>query len=259
MIISVVSVLFSLCVVGAAIFFAMKMSGGGMGMGAMGGGGMNAKIEEMNRALFSRTGYRHAAIYEQPIEAQLAMSAEQTKNPMRPIHLVRPVPQLNTQLHFHQATETTATGVAYSASWSIPMRPAFGLHLVDKKLMGIGAAAKGFMSSTTRTITPAYPTEVTMAIPALGDRFKLYASDPARAMNLLMQPDVQQLLTSLKSVDLRVSEGDIMLNDPMMENLHPPGGPMALASMPAAQMGDFMAGAHDRIAQLLVAVASKVG
>lgn len=241
---TIIPILFVVFAIVASFIFASKR------------GGMGAKVEEMNRELFSRTGYRHAAIHEQPLEAQLAFSAAHAQ---KPLHLIRPLPQLNTQLHFRQETKAQGARTLLSASWSVPLRPAFGFHLIDKKLMGARAVAKNVMTSMHRTVCPAFPTEVTVAIPALGDRFKLFATDPARAMSVLMQPDVQQLVMAMKSVELLVSEGDISLNDPMMENLHPPGGPMALAGMQPAQMGEFMAGAHDRAAQLLVAVASKVG
>lgn len=234
-----------LLVVGAVGYFISKDSVGAA-QAMMGG---PAAIDDTNRLLFEATGYQHAACQGQPMAAQLDYSRERSKDPMAGVHLVRDAQGVT--LHFKTSVTMAAMGVLYAAQWFGESRPSFGFHLIDAKLLGAAGRKAAQAQGYERDIRPAYDNEVAITAPALASRFKLFTTDPARALGWLGQPDVQQRLGALHSVDLLVEAERITLNDPMMDNLRAGGSTAQMLAQTPQQRADYMVTVHQNIAGLI--------
>ena len=242
-----------LLVVGAVGYFISKNQVGAA-QAMMGG---PAAIDDSNRLLFEATGYEHAACQGQPMEAQLEYSRERTKDPMAGVHLIRDAQGLT--LHFKTSVTMAAMGVQYAAQWFGECRPSFGLHLIDAKLLGAEGRKAARAQGYERDLQPAYDSEVAISIPVLASRFKLFTTDPARALAWLQQPDVQQRLGALHSVDLLVQAERITLNDPMMDNLRAGGSTAQMLAQTPQQRGEYMVTVHQNVAGLLHSAAGATG
>lgn len=234
-----------LLVVGAVGYFISKNSVGAA-QAMMGG---PAAIDDTNRMLFEATGYQHAECQGQPMEAQLNYSRQRSKDPMAGVHLIRDAQGLT--LHFKTSVTMAAMGVLYAAQWFGECRPSFGLHLIDGKLLGSEGRKAARAQGYERDIQPAYDNEVAITVPALAARFKLFTTDPVRALAWLGQPDVQQRLAALHSVDLLVQAERITLNDPMMDNLRAGGSTAQMLAQTPQQRGEYMVTVHQNVAGLL--------
>lgn len=236
-------------------FFLSKRSGAmAAAMGQQMSGGAQA-VDEANRALFDATGYEHAAIQGQPMDAQLAYSRTQANDPMKGVHFVRNKEGL--PVHFRTSVKRAGASVAYETRWYAECGPTFGLHLIDKSLLGAEGKARAKAFGIIREIEQAYPQEVTLDAQR-AQRFRLFSTDPARAQAWIASPDAASALSQLSSVDLLVSPQGISLNDPMMDNLRPPGsdgGAAAMLSQTPAQRNAHTIAVHQAAANLLLSVA----
>jgi hypothetical protein len=236
-----------LLVVGVVGYVLSKRSGAAaqsMGQSMMGGA---EAMDAANRRLFEMTGYTHAACPGQPMEAQLEYSRRSASDPMAGVHFVRDAQGL--PVHYKTSVSHTLTGVAYAAEWFGQCQTSFGLHLIDAKLLGAEAEKANRTQGYERKIEPAYD-EVAIAVPAFGNRFRLFTTDPGKAQQWLQQPDTQQRLMALHSVELLAAPNGITLNDPMMDNLRS-GSPAQMMAQTPAQHFEVSLAVHQNVAGLL--------
>jgi len=203
---------------------------------AMHGGNLRATV----RDTFERTGFRHAALPDAPLEAQVDHSMAQLGVIETKTHLIRV--RDGVTLHFEQHAHAAGAGSRISARWWTPARAAFGLHIADRRLSSVKQKLNNVFTELVREFEPLFDTELSLDHPKLNERFRVWTDDPARAKAALSDPQLYGALLALPLVDLATLESQISLNDPLMENLK---------ASPGVNQIDAMVAGHDAAERVL--------
>lgn len=231
-------------------------------VGAFGGYAMyvsakrGSAMPAATRVFLETTGYRHAAILDQPMESQVAQSLvamHPNADGLARTHLVRNVE--GAAVHLIQEVRYKARLTRSSSNWSTPLlSPARTLvHVADRSLSSTTKALKEAFSKTTRSWAPVYETEVRSGDAQLDERFVCYGQDPDAVRRLLNQPGMRNMLLACAEVDLVVYPDRVSFADPLQKNIS--------ALMGTSRMSDVVGmmklsiPAHDAIARLIVATA----
>lgn len=212
------------------------------------------------REFFERSGYRHSQIPQAPIEQQIQQSmvlAEQQRKGNSDIHMVRLFDEQ--PIHWHCWTRVGGRGFTMGCEWNLQLaQPLRGLfHVAEKSLGSTAAAVKGFMTSSERTWSPAYPHRVETGDAELDGRFQIYCNDPSAA-RILTTPEIKSLLLAQAEVDLVVKPNEVQFFDPSQNNLRSAmggtAGMMKAARDPSKSLMMSLP-VHDAISRLLVTAA----
>lgn len=207
-------------------------------------------VQALSRMMLEQTGFVHAKDPGAPFDEQLAYSLRQAKA-YGSVHLLRR--RDGFEFHFEQDSKPTATGYSISARWWTPMRARFGIHIAAKSIAG-GFLERSKTPGFERKFSPAYSDEVVVQDPQLAAQVKVWATDAEGAAWLLAQPGIKEALLSVRALDLLISEDRMAFADPLMENLTPVNGAMAMVGMAPAAQAQTLAAGHDTISRLFAAV-----
>jgi hypothetical protein len=239
------------------IFFAISKFNG------MAGAGLNPQaIDASNRFLMEKTGFKHTALPQAPIEEQIAFSnqlnAQYAKTRTMNTEMIRTFEGYR-QI-FSQNMGMSGTTFSLSASWTLLLNnnTTVLFHIAEKDM---NSTTRKLKTGFKRNFQPAYPDELAITDPELSSRFKAWGNSADWLNSILSDPELKQSLLSQAEVDISIFPDKINFSDPTQENLRRAmggtSGMRAAASNPMAVM-ELQVAFHNQMGYLLYRIASKL-
>jgi|GEM_PF-3098915 hypothetical protein len=252
---SVISTIFAVVVLGgvAAFYFLMygRMKKGGVSIFGAGGA---AQAQNKIADLYTRLGYRSVV---ETNEAQ--MNEQVRKGQAVETHMIRQMP--GAEIHYRSATTHGGTGTELSNSWSMPVSGQIvaGIHIAEKSVADATKRVAVDMLTSRRTEwTPAYDQQFPSGDPELDKRFRFYGTDSRQVQSILADTSLRQLLLDIPYVDVSVTSGAVVFNDPMQKAMRTAmGGTFGMMNMFTESGLKTQEDLHNNIAQLMKNLAAK--
>jgi hypothetical protein len=255
---NLVSIIFPILVIGLGLFYRSWMTKKSAQALDNAGPSFNA--------FFERTGYRYADLQNAGVEAQTQRALHDAKNPQAggyKLHYVRDFHGMPIHYTSSAGSEQRDGKSVYvvSNAWSaeLPAPPRFPIHIADKRLDSTLKAVGEAFSNKKRVFNPKCSQRVTTGIPAIDDKFVVFADNPQAAQAMLAQnPHLVELLGGWEEVDVSVTANGAVFADPEQKNMMAAMGGMIGSMAMGFDYGkrtELGIPVHERVAELLATLA----
>jgi len=213
------------------------------------------------QSFFERTGYRYADLERESVDAQVDRAYREAQQPSAnlDLHYVRDFHGI--RLHYRARTwvEQSVGKTTYfrSNQWEAELRqaPRIPLHIADKSLASVMKKVGEAFSNSKRQFTPQCSQQIVTGIPAIDDKFVVYAENADGVRWVFQQnPGLVELLQNWAQVDVWVTAQGACFNDPSFSNIMAAMGGSISSMAMGFDYGKRMElgiPVHERVAELL--------